>query len=184
MRCLFTMFAEDVDLIPKKSFQTLLEKCIERPETFTLRLKQLWSEMEKGAEFSHVIETRVRHFNGGLFKNATAFELGCEQIGELLVAAKAEWREVDPAIFGTLLEQALDPQERRKLGAHYTPRAYSRRESDARRRRAIHRSERPPREAPASTGRKGRVKTRAGSQELAVSTYVRASSRAPPPVGE
>ncbi len=124
MRCLFTMFAEDVDLIPKKSFQSLLEKCIERPETFTLRLKQLWSEMEKGVEFSHVIEARVKHFNGGLFKNTTAFELGREQIGELLVAAKAEWREVDPAIFGTLLEQALDPQERRKLGAHYTPRAY------------------------------------------------------------
>lgn len=124
MRCLFTMFAEDVDLIPKKSFQALLEKCIERPETFTLRLKQLWSEMEKGAEFSHVIETRVKHFNGGLFKNTTAFELGREQIGELLVAARAEWNEVDPAIFGTLLEQALDPDERRKLGAHYTPRAY------------------------------------------------------------
>lgn len=124
MRCLFTMFAEDVDLIPKKSFQSLLEKCIERPETFTLRLKQLWSEMEKGVDFSHVIEARVKHFNGGLFKNTTAFELGREQIGELLVAAKAEWREVDPAIFGTLLEQALDPEERRKLGAHYTPRAY------------------------------------------------------------
>src|SRR5205085_4401196 len=27
-------------------------------------------------------------------------------------------------IFGTLLEQALDPAERRRLGAHYTPRAY------------------------------------------------------------
>src|SRR4051812_382883 len=25
---------------------------------------------------------------------------------------------------GTLLEQALDPNERRRLGAHYTPRAY------------------------------------------------------------
>ncbi|MBE7557363.1 MAG: hypothetical protein HS126_40515 [Anaerolineales bacterium] len=30
----------------------------------------------------------------------------------------------EPAIFGTLLERALDPIERHKLGAHYTPRAY------------------------------------------------------------
>src|SRR5690606_8361390 len=30
----------------------------------------------------------------------------------------------EPAIFGTLLERALDPRERHKLGAHYTPRAY------------------------------------------------------------
>ena len=31
---------------------------------------------------------------------------------------------MEPAIFGTLLERALDPVERHKLGAHYTPRAY------------------------------------------------------------
>lgn len=124
MRCLFTMFAEDTGLLPQESFRGLLQKCVERPETFALRLKQLWADMEKGVEFSHVIEARVRHFNGGLFKNTTAFELQREEIGELLAAAKADWREVDPAIFGTLLEQALDPVERRKLGAHYTPRAY------------------------------------------------------------
>jgi type I restriction-modification system DNA methylase subunit len=66
----------------------------------------------------------VRRFNGGLFTETTVFELGREEIGELLEAAKHRWTEVDPAIFGTLLEQALDPRERRKLGAHYTPRAY------------------------------------------------------------
>ena len=31
---------------------------------------------------------------------------------------------MEPAIFGTLLERALDPRERHKLGAHFTPRAY------------------------------------------------------------
>ena len=39
-------------------------------------------------------------------------------------AAQKDWHEVEPAIFGTLLEQALDPAERKRLGAHYTPRAY------------------------------------------------------------
>jgi type I restriction-modification system DNA methylase subunit len=47
-----------------------------------------------------------------------------EEIGELRQAASYDWRDVEPAIFGTLLEQALNPEERRKLGAHYTPRAY------------------------------------------------------------
>jgi len=41
-----------------------------------------------------------------------------------LQAAKREWRDVEPAIFGTLLERALDTKERSKLGAHYTPRSY------------------------------------------------------------
>ncbi len=124
MRCLFTMFAEDTDLLPKGSFGALLEKSVDDPSHFPHRLKTLWSQMEKGEEFSHVIEARVRHFNGGLFKDTTVFELGREEIGELLAAARADWTQVDPAIFGTLLEQALDKTERKKLGAHYTPRSY------------------------------------------------------------
>ena len=39
-------------------------------------------------------------------------------------AAEADWTEVEHAIFGTLLERALDPKERYSLGAHYTPRRY------------------------------------------------------------
>lgn len=124
MRCLFTMFAEDTDLLPRGSFRTLLEKSVADPTHFPHRLKSLWREMETGAEFSPVIDARVRHFNGGLFKDTTVFELGREEIGELLEAARADWKLVDPAIFGTLLEQALDKDERRRLGAHYTPRAY------------------------------------------------------------
>jgi len=124
MRCLFTMFAEDTDLLPRGSFQILLEKSVDDPVHFPNRLKTLWQDMESGAAFSHVIEARVRHFNGGLFKDTTVFELGRAEIGELLAAAKADWKQVDPAIFGTLLEQALSKTERRKLGAHYTPRAY------------------------------------------------------------
>jgi len=42
----------------------------------------------------------------------------------LIRAAEADWSDVEPAIFGTLLERALDPRERHKLGAHFTPRAY------------------------------------------------------------
>ncbi|WP_310538830.1 DNA methyltransferase [Phenylobacterium sp.] len=124
MRCLFTMFAEDTGLLPNDSFKALLAKSVADPAHFPQRLKRLWQEMEHGEEFSHVIEARVRHFNGGLFKDTTVFELGREEIGELHEAAKSNWTQVDPAIFGTLLEQALDKTERRKLGAHYTPRAY------------------------------------------------------------
>jgi hypothetical protein len=63
-------------------------------------------------------------FNGGLFAESTAFDLTADQLKVLLQAAKREWKDVEPAIFGTLLERALDPKERSKLGAHYTPRSY------------------------------------------------------------
>jgi len=42
----------------------------------------------------------------------------------LLAAAERDWADVEPAIFGTLLERALNKKERHMLGAHFTPRAY------------------------------------------------------------
>lgn len=123
MRCLFTMFAEDVELIPKESFRGVLERCRAKPDLFPALVGQLWEAMDTGT-FAYAIEARVKRFNGYLFKDRTVLPLPREEIGELYEAARANWREVEPAIFGTLLEQALDPVERRKLGAHYTPRAY------------------------------------------------------------
>jgi type I restriction-modification system DNA methylase subunit len=47
------------------------------------------------------------------------------QLGLLRLAAVQDWKHVEPAIFGTLLERALGGEgERHKLGAHFTPRAY------------------------------------------------------------
>lgn len=124
MRCLFTMFAEDVELIPKKSFENLLGELKERPETFAPALEGLWADMDKGAAFNPLLREPIRKFNGALFQNAHALPLEKEEIHELHVAAIRDWTDVEPAIFGTLLEQALDPHERAKLGAHFTPRAY------------------------------------------------------------
>ena len=123
MRCLFTMFAEDAGLLPEKSFRDLLKRCIAKPEIFQPQLSQLCEAMDTGG-FAHAIESRVRRFNGEFFKDRTVLPLARAEIGELYQAADKNWREVEPSIFGTLLEQALDPAERRRLGAHYTPRAY------------------------------------------------------------
>jgi hypothetical protein len=124
MRCLFTMFAEDVELLPKDCFRKLLGECREHPDRFVPLLSDLWRSMNNGAEFYPLLRTKILRFNGNLFAEAKVLPLGREEIGELAEAANKNWREVEPAIFGTLLEQALDPDERRRLGAHYTPRAY------------------------------------------------------------
>jgi hypothetical protein len=123
MRCLFTMFAEDVELLPKDSFKGILSRCRENPDLFPRLVGQMWEAMDTGG-FAFAIEATVRRFNGYLFKDQTVLPLPREEIGELFQAANANWKEVEPAIFGTLLEQALDPSERRQLGAHYTPRVY------------------------------------------------------------
>ena len=125
MRCLFTMFAcsPGIELLPEHSFRDLLQRCETDPSRFVHMVGQLWEAMDKG-EFAFALEAKVRRFNGEFFKTRTVLPLGREEIGELRRAAAADWKDVDPSIFGTLLEQALDKTERRRLGAHYTPRAY------------------------------------------------------------
>ena len=125
MRCLFTMFAEEdkVRLLPPGSFTAFLHDARDDADSFAPLLEELWSRMDRGG-LSALLRERVRHFNGGLFRDARAIALNREEIAELYEAARHDWTEVEPAIFGTLLEQALDKTERRRLGAHYTPRAY------------------------------------------------------------
>ena len=67
---------------------------------------------------------KLPRFNGGLFRSAVPLPITEEELEALIAAARCDWALVEPAIFGALLEQALDPQERAELGAHYTPRAY------------------------------------------------------------
>ncbi len=123
MRVLFTMFAEDSGVIPNDSFTTLLKQQRAHPEHLEHQLSALWAAMDKG-EFSPALGVPLRKFNGYLFKERTAIPLDAEELEVLIRAAEHRWTEVEPAIFGTLLERALDAKERAKLGAHYTPRAY------------------------------------------------------------
>ena len=130
-RCLFSMFAEDVGLLPKAAsgegaFVDLLRRHREEPETLRQMLRVLWTDMDQGG-FSPALAKTVLRFNGKLFKGwgeaDYVLPLTRAQIDGLLDAAQADWREVEPAIFGTLLERALDATERHALGAQYTPRA-------------------------------------------------------------
>lgn len=126
MRIVFCMFAEDVGLLPKESFSKFLERAVENEAAFEPELRALWTVMGRpdGERYASAIGGEVRYFNGGLFASARTYSLSNADRGELLEAAKKDWRKVEPAIFGTLLEQALTPSERAKLGAHYTPRPY------------------------------------------------------------
>lgn len=123
MRLLFTMFAEDSKLIPEESFTGLLKAQRQHPEHLAPQLSALWQAMDKG-EFAPALGVPVKKFNGYLFKDRTALDLEADELEVLIQAAEHKWTEVEPAIFGTLLERALNPKERSKLGAHYTPRAY------------------------------------------------------------
>ncbi|WP_395945601.1 class I SAM-dependent DNA methyltransferase [Brevundimonas sp.] len=123
MQCIFAMFADSVGLIDDRGFLHFLESYRGKADRFHEAARVFFGTMDRGG---HCLATqqRIRRFNGGLFKTVDPIPVTEQELEALIAAARCDWAMVEPAIFGALLEQALDPAERAELGAHYTPRAY------------------------------------------------------------
>lgn len=126
MQCIFAMFADSVGLIDDRGFLHLLESYRGMADRFHVSAADFFRLMNSGGHCSAVRQD-LRRFNGGLFKEEAAVPVTEVELEALIAAAQRDWASVEPAIFGALLEQALDPTERGELGAHYTPKAYVRR---------------------------------------------------------
>jgi type II restriction/modification system DNA methylase subunit YeeA len=117
VQLLFCLFAEDVGLLPRGLFGRTLAGASKLPERFTQQITMLLEAMRDGGFFG---ADPIAHFNGGLFATIDPIPLTVGELTELAQAAKLDWGNVEPAIFGTLFERSLDPQSRAQLGAHYT----------------------------------------------------------------
>ncbi|MDP3773959.1 MAG: hypothetical protein Q8Q85_06790, partial [Gemmatimonadales bacterium] len=121
MRCVFTMFAEDIGLLPGEPFRKILARCTDEPAAFPEQAQALWKAMDAGEKFDW---KKLMRFNGHFFRDSEALPLTKQAIVVLSLAAEADWQDVEPAIFGTLLTRALNPAERHRLGAEFTPREF------------------------------------------------------------
>jgi hypothetical protein len=118
-RVVFCMFAEDVGLLPNDVFSRLLKPGVFKPEVVSRKLNLLFQAMADGGDFG---EDTIPHFNGSLFDETPFLALQEPEIRYLNDAVRRKWTDIDPAIFGTLFERALDARKRAQLGAHYTSR--------------------------------------------------------------
>lgn len=119
MKVMFCLFAEDVELLPKGLFQTILTKSKDDPDRLKKQMDGLFGAMRTGGDFG---VDEIAYFNGGLFDDAEAIELTEGEAEILLDAARQDWAAIEPSILGTLFERSLDPSKRSQIGAHYTSR--------------------------------------------------------------
>jgi len=118
-RLVFCMFAEDVGLLPNQMFTRMLRYAHTHPGESAEMARELFRGMRSGGRIGF---EDVEWFNGGLFDSDEALPLDSPAILEILKAARLDWSEIDPSIFGTLFERGLDPDKRSQSGAHYTDR--------------------------------------------------------------
>ena len=117
MRVVFAMFSEDVGLLEKGLLTRLLERAKKYPEKSQGYFSELFGAMSTGGEFWG---SDIRYFNGGLFDKHDGLPLTEKDADDLLSAAKLDWAEVEPAIFGGLFESSLEKEVRGQRGAHFT----------------------------------------------------------------
>ncbi len=122
-RCIFTMLAEDMRLVPNNTFLRILEDCQADPEAFVPTVTSLWRDMYAGGR-GESSGRRLRRFgDDDFFRNARALPLDREQIAVLRQAAECQWYHVDPVVMSSLVEATLSDDKR--LGAFYTHPAYA-----------------------------------------------------------
>jgi len=120
MKVLFALFAEDIKLLPAELMSQSIKQAVFKPSEFVGRARALFHAMRVGDYFGM---ERVPQFDGWLFNDEEVLPLNADELQFLGEAAKLDWSQVEPAIFGTLFERSLDPSKRAQLGAHYTSRA-------------------------------------------------------------
>ncbi len=113
----FCLYSEDAGLLPDGLFAQIVRQHYRNPETFDRAIRSLFGQMATGG-FSGADE--IAHFNGDLFNVVDTVTLSTVALQRLGEACDRNWRDIEPSIFGTLFERALDASKRAQTGAHYT----------------------------------------------------------------
>ena len=113
----FCLYAEDTDLLPDKFFEGIASNYWSDPGLFNDFIQDLFKAMSEGGRFGIDL---IRHFNGDLFSSVKPVKLSAPALLNLSLAVGKNWRNIEPSVFGTLFEGALDASKRSQLGAHYT----------------------------------------------------------------
>lgn len=126
-RLIFCFFAEDTGIFRERQFTQTVDRMSEPMSSNTHEvLSELFRAMdtkpaERGAANLRSWANEFPWVNGGLFAGATA----CPKFSRiarsyLLRAGELNWREINPDIFGSMIQAVADDDERGELGLHYT----------------------------------------------------------------
>lgn len=124
VRFVFCLYAEDAGLFPQSAFSRYIESF----DAAHLRrgVIDLFATLNtKPEERDRYLEPELARFpyvNGGLFAEDIEIPRFTDPIRDSLLAAGDgfDWHRISPVIFGSLMEETLSHDQRRKGGMHYT----------------------------------------------------------------
>lgn len=126
VRLVFCFFADDTNIFSPEQFATYLEaKTREDGSDFGLQLAQIFQVLSQPLDQRQsTLDEELKAFpyvDGHVFEGSINLPVFNAKMREAVInCANFDWSAVSPAIFGSLFQSVMDPDERHDLGAHYT----------------------------------------------------------------
>lgn len=123
-RLLFCFFAEDTGIFPEDSIftNTLVQHTNKNGSDTHLFLDRLFARLNS-TDIDNLPEflTRFPYVNGGLFKDKITSPIFSAKAHKILVElGELQWKNINPDIFGSMIQAVTAGVDRSKLGQHYT----------------------------------------------------------------
>lgn len=124
-RLLFCFFAEDTGVFPSGSFTNAIGSSTQPSGDDTAAfLATLFGLLNESDAVRDGVPTHLRHFpyvNGNLFGIAwPAPRLTAKARGVILESGTLDWSQINPDIFGSMIQAVVHPGQREAFGMHYT----------------------------------------------------------------
>ncbi|WP_322107703.1 DNA methyltransferase [Caldifermentibacillus hisashii] len=126
VRLLFCLFADDTGIFEKNLFRDYIEhETKEDGSDLAFHMAGIFTVLNTPIEkrLKNIDEdlNKFPYVNGGLFaENLPLASFDSEMRNLLLDCAVLDWGKISPAVFGSLFQSVMNPEQRRELGAHYT----------------------------------------------------------------
>jgi hypothetical protein len=126
VRVLFCMFAEDTGVFnPRQFIRYLLRFTHESGHDTELHLHKIFQILDTPYDKRHKNlpdeQAAFPYVNGHLFRERIDMpSFSAEMRQQLIECCYFNWKDISPAVFGSLFQSIMDKQARRNLGAHYT----------------------------------------------------------------
>jgi hypothetical protein len=126
VRILFCLFAEDTGVFNRHQFTKYLMKFTDESGMDTeMHLQKLFQIFDKDIDSRNKnLADELADFpyvNGALFKETIEMPSFTQEMRDVLIeCCLFNWKDISPAIFGSLFQSIMNKETRRNLGAHYT----------------------------------------------------------------
>lgn len=124
-RLLFCFFAEDTGIFAEKNVftETLINNTKDDGsdihQFLDILFRKLNTKPNEGTFPKHL--DKFPYVNGGLFRDVIQIPKFSTKARQIFIASgELDWAEINPDIFGSMIQAVADPSERDNLGMHYT----------------------------------------------------------------